>query len=57
MSDTHIRAILLIVIASLTTGAGVAMKLAGYENAPSVMGLIGMVAFVAAIWLLICGDE
>lgn len=53
MNEVYIRAILLIVVGSICTGASVGLKFAGTVNAWSVMLLLALVAFVVAIWVLL----
>lgn len=56
MKDTHIRAVLFIVIALLSIAGAVALKLAGTENVHGLMALAALVAFGLAGFVLLFGD-
>jgi hypothetical protein len=55
MKDTHIRAILFIVIGVLCVAGAVALKLAGTQSVYGLMALSGVIAFGAAGYVLLFG--
>lgn len=56
MNDIHIRAILLLVLAALSMGGAAGLKLAGFQNAPALFVLAGLVSIGVAIFLLLYAD-
>lgn len=56
MNDLHIRSILLAGVGAINIGASIVLKMAGFATAPSLMGVVALTSFFAAILMLCFGQ-